>query len=313
MGSRHIGGSEIMLSGLELDTLPINGSGTSVQMDPNGAYEIGQMYVQYVLLAERPMAPPPVLFMHGGGMTGAMWESTPDGRPGWQGRLLEGGFDTYVADAVERGRAGWARYPEIFPGPPLHRSKKDVWEAFRIGPPDSYHGDPTRRAPYASNAFPMDAFDQFVRQCVPRWIHTDALALRAYLQCVEWIGPCLLIAHSQGCAFAFELALRAPHLVKAIVAVEPGGFPDESADLSAMASTPVKVFWGDNVTSHFFWGPARDRSIGWIDRLNIAGGRGHVIDLPSHGIAGSSHLPMGDLTSDAVARHVTSWLREVVR
>ena len=29
-------------------------------------------------------------------------------------RLLESGWDVYVCDAVERGRAGWSRWPEIY-------------------------------------------------------------------------------------------------------------------------------------------------------------------------------------------------------
>lgn len=41
------------------------------------------MYVHYTLLAQ-PSSPYPILFIHGGFMTGVCWEDTPDGRPGWQ-------------------------------------------------------------------------------------------------------------------------------------------------------------------------------------------------------------------------------------
>ncbi|MGY8705554.1 hypothetical protein RAD16_07390 [Bradyrhizobium sp. 18BD] len=46
---------------------------------------------------------------------------------------LNAGYDVYVSDAVERGRASWARYPEIFKSEPFFRPKKEAWELFRIG------------------------------------------------------------------------------------------------------------------------------------------------------------------------------------
>ena len=39
------------------------------------------MYAQY-FLSEPPNGRPPLAFWHGGGMTGAAWETTPDGRQG---------------------------------------------------------------------------------------------------------------------------------------------------------------------------------------------------------------------------------------
>ena len=56
---------------------------------------------------------------HGGGLSGVTWETKPDGKPGWQNYFLKAGHDVYVSDAVERGRASWARYPEIFKTEPF--------------------------------------------------------------------------------------------------------------------------------------------------------------------------------------------------
>ena len=55
--------------------------------------------------------------------------------------FLNRGYDVYVSDAVERGRASWARYPEFFKSEPLFRSKKEAWELFRFGPTGSYEHD----------------------------------------------------------------------------------------------------------------------------------------------------------------------------
>jgi hypothetical protein len=86
---------------------------------------LGQMYVQYVQLAA-PRAAAPLLMWHGGGMTGANWETTADGRPGWQMFFLRSGFDTYVSDAVERGRASWAPHPQAYSDAPYFRTAREV-------------------------------------------------------------------------------------------------------------------------------------------------------------------------------------------
>ena len=76
-----------------------------------------------------------------------------------------------MSDAVERGRSGWAMYPEIFQGEPIFLTKADPWERFRIGAgPGSWR---TRTA-LPGTQFPTEAYDDFMRQVVPRWITTDA-------------------------------------------------------------------------------------------------------------------------------------------
>jgi len=43
---------------------------------------------------------------HGGGQFSKTWESTPDGRDGYQNIFLQRGFSTYIIDEPRRGRAG---------------------------------------------------------------------------------------------------------------------------------------------------------------------------------------------------------------
>ena len=43
---------------------------------------VGQMYVEYQIPADQ-RHPYPIVLVHGGGQTGAGWQTTPDGRPGW--------------------------------------------------------------------------------------------------------------------------------------------------------------------------------------------------------------------------------------
>src|SRR5713101_1042261 len=103
VGSFHVGGRAVSLTGLPTRDVVFTAGSQPIKVDPNGDFEVEQMYVQYVKLAQ-PKARYPLLLWHGGGLTGVTWETKPDGKPGWQLFFLRAGHDVYVSDAVERGR-----------------------------------------------------------------------------------------------------------------------------------------------------------------------------------------------------------------
>lgn len=49
---------------------------------------------------------PRLLFIHGGGATGACWRATPDGRVGWADALAERGHECWLIDWPGTGRSG---------------------------------------------------------------------------------------------------------------------------------------------------------------------------------------------------------------
>src|SRR5215471_3865201 len=242
IGSFHIGGHEAVLSGQPTKEVSFTAGMAPVKVDPNGQFEIEQMYVQYFKLAA-PKFRYPLLMWHGGGLTGATWETKPDGKPGWQQFFLTAGYDVYISDAVERGRASWARYPDIFKSEPIFMTKKEAWELFRIGP--SYEiGGP--RIAFEGQQFPIEAFDQFAKQSVPRWVTNDKATQNAYNVLVEKICPCIVVTHSQSGLFGFNAALAAPDKIKALVVLEPSGAPDAAkVDVNKVKDVPHLIVWGD--------------------------------------------------------------------
>src|SRR3984893_15064651 len=112
VGSFHVGGHTETLNGLPSKEIVFSPGAPPIKVDPNGEFEVEQMYVQFVKLAQ-PKSKLPLLSWHGGGLAGVTWETKPDGKPGWQQFFLNAGYDIYVSDAVGRGRASSARYPEI--------------------------------------------------------------------------------------------------------------------------------------------------------------------------------------------------------
>lgn len=133
MGSFHIGGREVEISGKPVKEVVLAPGGVPATIDPNGKYLVEAMYVQYFLPVDRRGAVP-LLMWHGGGLTGVTYETKPDGGEGWLTWFLKKGWDVYNSDAVERGRAGWAMYPDIFTTEPVFLPTANPWERFRIGP-----------------------------------------------------------------------------------------------------------------------------------------------------------------------------------
>ena len=305
IGSFHVGGRPEALSGLPTREIVFSPGAPPLKVDPNGEFEVEQMYVHYVRLAQ-PKGRVPVLLWHGGGLTGVTWETKPDGQPGWQMRFLERGYDVYVSDAVERGRASWARYPEIFKGEPVFRAKKEGWELFRIGPSYEVGG---KREVFPGQQFPTEFYDQFAKQFVPRWSTNDAPTQKAYDALVQKVCPCVVVVHSQGGNFGFTAALNAPDKVKALVAIEPSGAPDPAkVDVAKVKGIPHLIVWGDYIDKVPTWGRLMQTPNKYRDALQAAGATVEVMDLPAMGIKGNSHMLMMDRNSDEIARLVQDWL-----
>ena len=338
IGSFHIGGGPVTLSGLPPRRMRLTPSAPERAFPSDGEYETGQMYVQYVHLI-RPRARYPLLLWHGGGMTGATWESKPDGGAGWQSFFLNAGHDVYVSDAMERGRAGWSRFPEIYTGEPHFRSKREAWELFRFGPDGSWDADPAARRAFPGQLFPVAVFDRFCKQMVPRWAGHEDATQAAYDALVRRVGPCVIMTHSQSGHFGFTAAAHAPDLVRAVIAVEPSGAPlgvkpsgaplgvepsgaplgvepsgagpsgaPPDVDTVALRAIPHLFVLGDYIGQSPFWGGLMPAIEGYRDALTGSGGTADWLDLPARGIGGNSHFPMMDRNSDQVAGLIQDWM-----
>lgn len=290
IGSFHVGGEMVRLEGLPARGRVSASGGPVHTVDPNGEIMVGQMYVQYVRLSE-PAVTAPLLMWHGGGMTGANWETTPDGRPGRQMFFLRAGFDTYVSDAVERGRASWAPYPQVYPEPPYFRTAKEAWEeTFRFGPSGSWNVDPAKRRTHPGQRFPTAHFENFLCQTVPRWGCNDVATQRGYdTLLLRFPGDVILLTHSQAGNFGLTAALRAPGLVRGVISLEPSAAPNPTEqDPSPLKGVPHLFLWGDYLDQHTFWANSRPASERWRDALRQIGCDVTWIELPALGVAGNT-------------------------
>lgn len=308
IGSFYVGGKSVNVNMTddEAKILKLIDS-TGKSYNPNGTYETGQMYVSYVRLQETK-AKYALMMWHGGGLCGSTWETTPDGRPGWQMFFLKAGHDVYISDSVERGRSGFSMSPYIFKTQPQARSKEEMWTLFRIGSEYKSNGDVLA---FKGTQFPIEYFDQFAKQGVPRWTDTDPLIYEAYLAYLDKMSePSVIIAHSQGCKFAMQAAIDRPNKVKGVVLIEPyTPLDNKKFDIKKMSNTPLLIIYGDFLSAYPIW-------IEWADAIKDtlakplieAGGDVTWLDLPAIGITGNGHELYLEKNSDVIAQLVQDWM-----
>ncbi len=276
-GSYFAGGRRVTVSGQKPRTIRFSAQ-AGIEHDPNGTYWIEQAYVQFFEPAGSE-GRPPIVLVHGGCLTGAMWETTPDGRPGWLGFFLRAGHPVHVVDGVERGRVGWCALPGIWPEAPVARSAEEMWTLYRLGTPDGQ--------PFPASRHPVAALDTLMKQHVPRWFSTIPAAADALVAVLDRIGPAVVISHSNGGLIAFEAAWRRPDLV---------------------AGVPFLFMMGDNLDATPLWRGLSTAMTDLAARLAAVGARVTDWRLPEMGIHGNTHMPMMDDNSDDLAARIVGWI-----
>src|SRR5581483_5981399 len=223
-----------------------------------GTIAVEQMYVHYQIPVDAKR--PPVVLIHGCCLTGKTWETTPDGRMGWDEYFVRKSYPTYVIDQVSRGRS--AANPSLLnsvhlgktpanENPPVFSAGQETaWAIFRFGPeyPKVFDG----------MLFPLDAQAEFFKQMVPDWIATMATpnpTVNALSQLAIKLDGAILISHSQSGIYPFQTAALSTRGIAGIVSIEPGACPAANGDLTPYLQIPTLVLWGDYVDQSPRWSP----------------------------------------------------------
>jgi hypothetical protein len=271
----------------------------------------------------------PLVMWHGIGQFSKTWETTPDGREGYQTIFLRRGFGVYLIDQPRRGDAGRSTVAaSVAPTP----DEQGWFDTFRLGIwPEFFEGVQFSRD--------SSALNQYFRSMTPNIgpidinVNTDAVSAL-----FTRIGPGILVTHSHSGGMGWATAIKNQN-IKAIVSYEPGsGFvfptgevpapiPMAGGTLTAMevplsdflklAKIPVIIYYGDNIPDKPMDNPGQD---GWRARLEMArlwkdcvnrhGGDVTVVHLPEIGIKGNTHFPFSDLNNMEIADLMSEWLKK---
>ena len=199
--------------------------GGSYDETANPMYMTGQMYVRYQIPA-RPASSGgryPVVMVHGGGQQGTNFTGTPDGRPGWADYFLKKGWPVYVIDQPGRGKSP---YFERDYGPKAPPDIPQVEERFTAVAPAMKWPQAALHTQWPGSGVHGDpVFDQFMASQYKGMERSlqEKHSVRTLIALLDRIGPAVLLTHSQSGPYGWCVADARPHLVKAVLAVEPNG------------------------------------------------------------------------------------------
>jgi hypothetical protein len=305
-GSFFIGGHDVKSD--TLSTLPAYA--------PAGTITVDQMYVHYQIPVGAKK--PPITLIHGCCLTGKTWETTPDGRMGWDEFFVRQGFPTYVIDQSERGRSAadptivnsvrLGKMPPDKTPPIFSAGHEAAWAIFRFGKeyPQVFPG----------MQFPLEAIGEFWKQMVVDWsatMPTPNPTVPALSQLAIKLQGTVLMSHSQSGIYPFQTAVLSNQGIAGIVSIEPGGCPDATGDLTPYLKIPTLVLFGDYVELSPRWAPRLVSCRAFAAAVQKAGGKTELLVLPEHGIKGNSHMLMQDHNSLEIASMLAAWIDKNVK
>lgn len=270
----------------------------------------------------------PLVFWHGYGQSSKTWETTPDGREGFQNIFLRRHFSIYLIDQPRRGKAGRSTKPITINAAP----DEQLWFGiFRMGIGSEFY-------PGVQFSDDPEALNQFYRHMVPNTGPFDLeVNTNAVSALFNKIGSGILVTHSHSGGQGWITAIKNSN-VKAIAAYEPGSgfvFPQAEVpdsinyvggtlravgvpmnDFLKLTKIPIVIYYGDYIPDtpskypgEEQWRAALTMAKLWKDKVNQYGGDATLIRLPEMGLKGNTHFPMSDLNNIEVADLLSSFLK----
>ena len=271
----------------------------------------------------------PLVFWHGYGQFSKTWETTPDGREGFQNIFLRKNYPVYLIDQPRRGRAARSTVP----GTISAATDDQLWFGiFRLGVGTEF---------YPGVQFPKDeaSLDQFYRQMTPDTGPIDMnVNTTAVAALFEKIGNGILVTHSHSGGQGWLTALKTDQ-IKGIISYEPGSnfiFPEGNVpepipyvggtlravgvpieEFKKLTQIPIIIYYGDFIPSQPVENPAQEQWRAalqmakiWTKTVNENGGDVTLVHLPEIGIKGNTHFPFSDLNNIEIADLMSKWLKE---
>ena len=334
VGSFSVGGRSVCAPGTFDPTVPGAGSRNAGQ-----CFEIDQLYAQYQIPEDARKLP--IVMIHGGAGTGRVWETTPDGREGFQTMFVRRGFPVYVIDAPRGGRAraptfngplGVLSDTENFipSGTTSSTGSHQAFISWRLGAsyPNFFPG----------SQFPQSGLKQFLQSIIPGIGTNLPVNVASTVALLDRIGPAILFTHSLSGVWGWDVVFQHKN-VKGVVTFEGGyvfppdamppsllncagtpivqGSATTAENFAKLTKIPILVMYGDNqptcpepnrIRDGHQLNPIKGQT--FVNTLKSHGGKAEFIWLPKIGIFGNTHFIFMDKNNVQIADLVSRFFKK---
>ena len=273
----------------------------------------------------------PLIFQHGGAQSKRTWESSPDGREGFNTLFLRAGYAVYLVDQPRNGEVNLST-EAVTPDTPWASNPmygdKTLYILSRVDHFDA-DGNPVPNAQFPAGEENYQMFQQswtIGLEPLDNDLNADVLAQLVDRQ----KDGAVLVTHSMGGTIDWRTVIRTDK-VKGIIAYEPGGtpfvFPETEMptitearfkslsasvigipmqDFLKLAKMSIVLYYGDYIkfgsdnVGEDKWGSEYAMAQQFVDAVNRHGGDATLVHLPEIGLKGNSHFLMQEKNNQQI-------------
>ncbi|KAI9815930.1 MAG: hypothetical protein M1827_001922 [Pycnora praestabilis] len=192
---------------------------------------VNQLYVEKLTPANGANQSYPLVFFHGGGISGTQWLNTPDNRLGWASYFANQGYEVYLVDTWGVGRSSDESLTPTRIGSTAEIAELGFTSPEKFTPLPYYQAQLHTQWP-GNGSMGDPIFDAFFASFLPlilgdrdeNVMRTSGCAL------LERIGPSVIISHSIGSQNGYLVTDGCPQYVEGHVSVEGDTTPFAAYD-----------------------------------------------------------------------------------
>lgn len=269
----------------------------------SGNITADQVYVEKLTPAGGVVHDKPLVFFHGGAVSGVQWLNTPDNRKGFASYFLDQGYLVYLVDHAGAGRSS-QEYSAAY----------TLWNSTTVESVAAGFTDPEASPTYPQATLHTQwpgtgnkgdpAFTAFSRQVIPftnNWAYGETAMRATGCELLGLLGPSYLVSHSSGAQYPIVIANDCPHLVAGNINLEHSTQPFWNYGSALNAGSDFRL-WGLANTYLSYDPPVSnytELNKTWVGNDTLARRRCYLQAEPARQLPNITSVPYLALTGEA--------------
>lgn len=269
----------------------------------SGNITADQLYVEKLTPASGVTQPKPLVFFHGGAVSGVQWLNTPDGRKGFASYFLEEGYMVYLLDHTGAGRSSQEDSTDY-----------TLWNSTTVESVASGFTDPEANPTYPQAVLHTQwpgtgnkgdpYFTSFSRDVIPftnNWEYGEMSMRASGCTLLELLGPSYLVSHSSGAQYPIVISNDCPQYVAGNINLEHSTQPFWSYGTTLNSGSSFRP-WGLANTPLTYDPPVSnytELNKTWVGNDTLAHRRCYLQAEPARKLPNVTSVPYLCLTGEA--------------